>query len=260
MPININEFFTTNNIGYTRDDSGRIYVRINGKSYGYMTIRNDGGVSWRCVFPPSHERVTRRFNNVEELLTTVEAIRNRTEIPSPTQTVTIYTDDGETTTEPVHSPRKLPQTDGMKHKTQLQIIIDRNKDVSITCKMSKALCEFIQHNGRSQNVSTSLGSSVARNWDCRNDTNYIAINLRELERNFQGATNIITDFGINPLIIKIASANNGSWKVAYKGLVSKEQLTTYGHALEDSCKKFYFDYVKRIKIEVNLSTWEYVGE
>lgn len=140
-------------------------------------------------------------------------------------------------------------------KSIIQVIIDRNKEVEITCKVNTKLAEFILANGRRTKV-TQLGDAAVRNWDCTEETYFVTVNLGELDRNFSNETKIISDYGINPLIIKLAAANGGTWKVCYKGLVSRENLEAYAKRLQEGCKKFYLDYVKPVKIEVNLNMWE----
>ena len=138
----------------------------------------------------------------------------------------------------------------------INITIDRNSDVKISCQLSPSFVEFLKATGRSQNVISSKGSSFARNWDCTEDTNFIAIDLKEFDQNFSDATNIITDYGINSFIIKLAGANGGYWNVTYKGLVSKEKLVSYANKLKDSAKSFYYSYVKPVKITISLNVVE----
>lgn len=143
----------------------------------------------------------------------------------------------------------------LQKKSIVQVIIDRNSEVTVTCKINQALADFLVANGRRCLVS-SIGENMVKNWDCEQETKYVQISLGELDRNFERTSNIISEYGINPLVIKIAAMNNGVWKVKYKGLVSKENLELYAKKLQEGCKKFYMDFVKPVRFEVNISMWE----
>jgi hypothetical protein len=139
----------------------------------------------------------------------------------------------------------------------LVVRLDRNEYLTVSCKIDKKLADWIKANGRIRDVGESHGDGFARNWDCRNGTKFVDINLRGVDDNFRGNTNIISEHGINSLIVKIAAAQpNHTWKVSYKGLVSKEEILRYSQQLYDNVKHFYVNYVKPIHVEVTLSITE----
>ena len=150
-----------------------------------------------------------------------------------------------------HSTTLSPGTSSI-----INIRIDRNSDVKVYCQVSPKFSQFLNSSGHRKNVISEKTSTFARNWDCNSTTDFIDIDLKELDRNFSSSTNIISEYGINPFIIKLAAANGGSWTVNYKGLVSKEKLIQYATQLRDSAKSFYYSYIKPVKIEITLNVVE----
>lgn len=138
----------------------------------------------------------------------------------------------------------------------VSIKIDRNDGVKVTCVLSPSFIVFLKNAGTQRNVVEHKGASFARNWDCNAETKYTEVNLQELDQNFSSTSNIISEYGINTFILKLASSNGGTWVVTYKGLVSKEKLIMYAQALRDRAKSFYYSYVKPVKIEVSMNVVE----
>ena len=142
-------------------------------------------------------------------------------------------------------------------KAIIQLILDRNDDVTITCKISPTFRKWLQTNGRLRSVVGDKGDSFARNWDCNGNSKYVAINLQELEGNSRGELNILGSYGLNAFIIKLAGADpNGKATIKYKGLISKEKLVSSAEDFRDRSKRFYYQYVKPIKISISLNTVE----
>ena len=74
--MNIKELLNDNNISFREDNHGRLYVKINNKTRGYMTVRKDGKVSWRAKFDGIN-RETHRFDNAEEIVATIDELKKQ---------------------------------------------------------------------------------------------------------------------------------------------------------------------------------------
>ena len=170
----------------------------------------------------------------------------------------LFEDDDESEPESNEpEPEELLQNDEENGVVNIiDILIDRRDYVSIYCKVSKSFSNWMKTNGRVRNVSETLGSGFARNWDCDNNTKFIDVQLGDMERNGRSEY-IITERGINPFVIKLASAQpDRKWSVKYKGLVSAESLQQYGEQLKNDGNRFYLNFIKPVKIRVTLSVIE----
>ncbi len=167
--------------------------------------------------------------------------RPRRTTPTPTQTNTNNNDT-------------VPQTNTDGTTDLISITIERTEYLTVTCNVHKKLSDWIKTNSRHVSLGVKYGSSSIRNWDADEDTKLYDINFRELENN--GSYNIVNEYGFNPLIIKLACANNNTWTVKYKGLVSTDQINRYGTDLKDKIESFYKNYIKEHKIKISLQFWE----
>lgn len=140
-------------------------------------------------------------------------------------------------------------------RSLIELTIDRNDYVKITCKVSEEFKAWIIAHGTVRNLRESYGSDAVRNWDAENETDFIDCNLQNLDVN-SSSSNIVTPTGINSLIIKLACASDdNTYTVKYRGLVAWELLQTFSNKIGDNVVSFYKNYVKpcNLKIVVNWS-------
>lgn len=137
------------------------------------------------------------------------------------------------------------QTENGNAQNMIEIEIDRNDYVKITCKVHERFKAWVKENGRLRSLLDDLGSGAVNNWDATQETKYYSVNLGNIDALGSGTSNIVTSSGINPLIIKLACASeNNTYTVKYRGLVAWETVQANSTRLADECIRFYKQYVK----------------
>ena len=160
--------------------------------------------------------------------------------------------------EPVPEPQQTPNVTHAEPESGkvdiIDLVINRNKNIEISCKLSKSFAEWLIAHGSTHNFVTIKGITAASSWGCGRDTKFIDANLGSMEMR---SDNVITPTGINPMIIKLAAAQQDrTWKAVHKGLISKEDLLRAGEDLKVKMTQFYLNFIKPIKIHVQLSVIE----
>ena len=131
--------------------------------------------------------------------------------------------------------------------------IERNAYTTIKIKVHDSLKTWINAHGTKRNFLNTFGDTTARNWDASETTEYVHIELGNIDRNSSGTSNIVTNSGINTLILKLACASeNNEYTVKYRGLVTWENLRVFSDALGNEIKAFYFNQIKPCKITVDV--------
>ena len=138
-------------------------------------------------------------------------------------------------------------------QNMLELTIERNNHLTFKIVVHDILKNWIKEQGQNRTLNTDYGSSVTRNWDADENTKYYRVNLGAVDEFFSGQTNIVSNYGINPLIIKLACATeNNTYTVKYKGLVSWENIQSYGRKLIDDVNSFYKNFIKPVNFKVAL--------
>lgn len=133
----------------------------------------------------------------------------------------------------------------------IEIEIDRNEYVKITCKVHDSFKNWIKEHGELRNFESDYGRDTARNWDATNETKFYAVNLQNVDAGHIGSTNIITSSGINSLLIKLACASEtNEYTVKYRGLVAWETVQSNGARLGETVTAFYKSYVRPFNFKV----------
>lgn len=140
-------------------------------------------------------------------------------------------------------------------KSLIELDIDRNEYVTIRCKVSDELKNWIVAHGTRHTLNDDFGRDAVRNWDAEDDTEYIYVGLQNLDAS-QNGSNIVTSYGINSLLIKLACASEtNEYVVKYRGLVAWELLQGYSNKVGDNVVSFYKNFIQpcKLKIVVNWS-------
>jgi len=135
----------------------------------------------------------------------------------------------------------------------IELELDRNEYVKLTCKVHPKFKDWVQAHGRKRNFSEYYGASTARNWDASTETEIYEVNLQNIDRYSSGSSNIVTDTAINSILIKLACASeNNEYTVKYRGLVAWELVQNYGQKMGEEVTSFYKNYVHPCKLRIEV--------
>lgn len=132
----------------------------------------------------------------------------------------------------------------------IEFEIDRNEYVKITCRVHNDFKNWVKSHGSEHNFYDDYGSDAVRNWDATNETKYMFVTLGNID-GAQGSANIVTNAGINSLLIKLACASEtNEYTVKYRGLVAWDVLQNYSAKIGESVVMFYKNYVKPCTLKI----------
>lgn len=140
----------------------------------------------------------------------------------------------------------------------VKIVVERDKYTFVKIQINPSFRKWLLDNGEVVEITSDY---LANNFDAQigkhkildivlpsqlpSDTDSIITTTREGK------------YILSSVLLKLAVANGGTWKVRYKRLVGKEVIVQAVNEFKARLKQFYIEYVKPVRIEVTLKVVEW---